>query len=128
MVLHGQRSKIKAGVPQGSIVRPLFFLVYINDLQEGFTTNAKLFADDTSLFLVVHDSRASSVSLHNDCNDLLKISQWAYQWKMIFNPDTSKQAQVVVFSRKAIKINHATVYLNNVQLSGNTSKNILSDS
>ena len=104
------------------------FLVYINDLQEGFTTNAKLFADDTSLFLVVHDSRASSVSLHNDCNDLLKISQWAYQWKMIFNPDTSKQAQVVVFSRKAIKINHATVYLNNVQLSGNTSKNILSDS
>ena len=127
VVLHGQRSKIKAGVPQGSIVRPLFFLVYINDLQEGFTTNAKLFADDTSLFLVVHDSRASSVSLHNNCNDLLKTSQWAYQWKM-FNPDTSKQAQVVVFSRKAIKINHATVYLNNVQLSGNTSKNILSDS
>ena len=74
MVLHGQRSKIKAGGPQGSTVGPLFFLVYINDLREVFTTNAKLFADDMSLFLIVHDSRASSVSLHNDCNDLLKIS------------------------------------------------------
>ena len=53
MVLHGQRSKIKAGVPQGSTVGPLFFLVYINDLREVFTTNAKLFADDMSLFLII---------------------------------------------------------------------------
>ena len=86
VVLNGQCSnwsKIKAGVPQGSI-----------DLPEGLTTNAKLFADDTSLFSVVHDSTLSSVSLNND---LLKISQWAYQWKMTFNPDVSKQAQEVVF-------------------------------
>ena len=81
-------------------------VVYINDLPEGLTTNAKLFAD--SLFSVVHDSTLSSVSLNND---LLKISQWAYQWKMIFNPDVSKQAQEVVFSRKGITTNH--VYFNN---------------
>ena len=43
----------------------------------------KLSADDTSLFSVVHDSTLSSVSLNND---LLKISQWAYQWKMTFKP------------------------------------------
>ena len=115
MVLNGQSSnwsKIKAGLPQGSILGPLLFLVYINDLPEGLTTNAKLFADDMSLFSVVHDSTLSSVSLNND---LLKISQWAYQWKMTFNPDVSKQAQEVVFSRKGITTNHATVYFNNDQ-------------
>ena len=77
----------------------------------GLTTNAKFFADDTSLFSVVHASMLSSVLLNND---LLKISQWPCQWKMIFNPDVSKQAQeVVFFSRRGTTTNHATVYFNN---------------
>ena len=106
MVLNGQCSnwlKFKAGVPHGSVQGTLFFLVYINDLPEALTTNAKLFADDTSLFSVVHDSAAPSVSLNND---LLKISQCAYQWKMIINLDVSKQAQQVDFSRKVMTTNH----------------------
>ena len=98
-------SKNKAGDPQGSILGPLLFSVYINYLPEGLTTNAKRFADDTSLFSVVHDSTSSSL-LHK--NDLLKISQWAYKWKMIFNPDVSKQAQEVVLFPKEITTNHAT--------------------
>ena len=112
VVLNGQSSKwshIKAGVPQGSILGPLLFLVYINDLPEGLTTSAKLFADDTSLFSVVHDSAASSASLNYD---LLKIFPCAYRWKMVFNPDTSKQAQETVFSRKANASNRGTVYFN----------------
>ena len=95
VVLDGQSSKcshIKAGVSQGSILKPLFFLVYINDLPEGLTTSTKRFADDTSFFLVVHDSAASSAFLNDD---LLKISRWAYQWKMISNPDASKQGQEI---------------------------------
>ena len=118
VVLNGQSSKwshIKAGVPQGSILGPLLFLVYINDLPEGLTTSAKLFADDTSLFSVVHDSAASTAFLNDD---LLKISRWAYQWKMIFNPDASKQAQEIVFSRKANASNHETVYFSNVPVIG----------
>ena len=118
VVLNGQRkmatskwSHVKARVPQGSILGPLLFLVYINDLPEGLTTSAKLFANDTSLFSVVHDSAASTAFLNDD---LLKISRWAYQWKMIFNPDVSKQAQEIVFSRKPNVSNHATVYFNNV--------------
>ena len=74
MVLNGQSSNwshIKAGIPQGSILGPLFFLVCINDLPEGLTLSAKLFADDSSLFSVIHDSAASSASLNDD---LLKIS------------------------------------------------------
>ena len=113
MVLIGQCSnwpKSKAGVLQGSTLGPLLFLVYIKDLPEDLATNAKPFADDTSRFSVVHDSMSSSVSVNND---LLKISQWACQWKMIFNPGVSKQAQEVIFFRKGITTNHATVYFNN---------------
>ena len=43
-------SHIKAGVPQDSILGPLLFLVYVNDLHEGLKTSAKLFVDDTSFF------------------------------------------------------------------------------
>ena len=114
MVFNGQSSKwslIKAGVLHGSILGPLLFLVYINDLPEGITTSAKLFADDTSLFSVVHDSAASSAFLNDD---LLKSHRWTYHWKLIFNPDASKQAQEIVFCRKANASNHETVYFNNV--------------
>ncbi len=91
-VLNGQSSEwgdISAGVPQGSILGPLFFLVYINDLAIGLKCNVKMFADDTSLFTVVEDPHAAA----NDINyDLDLISQWAYSWKISFNPDPQKQA------------------------------------
>ena len=121
VVLKGQSSKW-SHIPQGSILGPLLFLVYTNDLPEGLTTSAKLFADDTSLFSVVHDSAASTALLNDD---LLKIYRWAYQWKMIFNPDASKQAQEIVFSRKANASNHATVCFNNVPvISDNIQKHL----
>ena len=43
-------SNIESGVPQGPVLGPLLFLIYINDLSEGLTTNIRLFADDVSLF------------------------------------------------------------------------------
>ena len=106
VVLNGQSSNwvdVKAGVPQGSIMGPLLFLIYINDLPEGLITNAKLFADDTSLFSVVRDIAASTEELNND---LRNISKWAYQWKMVFDPDLTKQAQEIIFSRKLNKLVH----------------------
>ena len=91
---------ILAGVPQSSILGPLLFLVYINDLPDELKSNVKLFADDTSLFSIVKDLN-ESVSILN--NDLLLISKWAYSWKMLFNPDPTKPAQEVIFSKKPRK-------------------------
>ena len=96
-------SNVKAGAPQSSILGPLLFLIYINDLPKGLSSNAKLYADDTSLFFVIHGSSTTRNELNDD---LVKISNWEYQWKMSFNPDLNKQAQEVIFSRKTKKLNH----------------------
>ena len=69
-----------AGVPQGSILVPWLFIIYVNDLSEELSTNAKLFADDTSLF---------SVSANDLNKDLEMIHNWAFQWKMNFKPERS---------------------------------------
>ena len=67
---------IRFGAPQCSILWPLLFVIYINDLSVGLKSECKLFADDTSLFSVVHDVNISK----NDRNsDLQKIYDWTYQ-------------------------------------------------
>ena len=100
VVLNAQYSlwtAIEAGVPQGSIFRPLLFLIYINDLSDNLTSNAKLFEDDASLFSEVENMSKSAKELNND---LAKISTWVFQWKMNFNPDPVKHTKEVIFSRK----------------------------
>ena len=105
---------VNAGVPQGSILGPLLFLIYINDLSDGLSSNAKLFADDTSLFSVVHDINTSATELKKD---LKKINDWAFQWKMTFNPHRSKQAQEIIFCRKIKKATHPPLLFNNTNVS-----------
>ena len=90
-------TSVNAGVPQGSILHLLWFLIYINDLSDNLSSNAKLFADDTSLFSVIHDINVSAGELNED---LKKISYWDFLWIMIFNPDARKQTQKDIFSRK----------------------------
>ena len=88
---------IYAGVPQGSVLGSLLFLIYINGLPVGLTSMCKIFADDTSLFSEVNDKSNSNTQLNTD---LAKISKWVFQWKMSFNPDPNKQAIEVCFSNK----------------------------
>ena len=110
VVLNGQLSywtNVEAGVPQGSILEPLFFLICINDLSDGLTSNLKLFADDTSLFFVVQNINSTAKDVN--C-DLMKISDWAFQRTMRFTLDPKKQAQEVIFSRKINKIDHPPLY------------------
>ena len=72
-------------------------LIYINDFPLGLTTNVKLFANDTLLFSVVNNASVSASRLNND---LVKIQDWAFNWKMSFNPDPTKQVKEVIFSKK----------------------------
>ena len=107
-ILNGQCSTwgdISAGVPQGSILGPLFFLVYINDLTRDLKCNVKLFADDTSLFTMVEDPNTFA----NDMNhDVELTSQWARNWKMSFNPDPQKLRIVLNWVRDFQLLFHST--------------------
>ena len=115
--MNGQTSSWKnilAGVPQGSVLGPILFLIYINDLPDGIKSICKIFADDTSLFSKVKDKNCSTVELNND---LKIISNWAFQWKMLFNPDPNKQAVEILFSKKHENDNYPRLNFNgnNVQ-------------
>ena len=98
---------IRAGVPQGSILGPLLFLVYINDIVRDIGSNIRLFADDTSLFIIVDNPVTAADSLNTD---LTKISQWAATWLVTFNP---AKTEALLFSRKLNRPQHPPLYMQN---------------
>ena len=113
-VLNGKCSnwkEISAGVPQGSILGPLLFLIYINDLTDELKCNVKLFADDTSIFRVVDDLNVAASDLNHD---LEVIRLWAITWRMSFNPDLSKRAVKLRFSTRKVQGQHPDIIFNGV--------------
>ena len=100
VVINGSYSEylsIESGVPQGSVLGPLLFLIYINDLEKNIKSNINFFADDTMLFSVVRDPAVSATELDHDL-DL--ICRWAHKWKMEFNPDATKPDMRLVITKK----------------------------
>ena len=79
-------ANVMAGVPQGSILGPLLFLIYVNDLSDNLLSDPKLFADDTFLFSVLHYKILTAEDLNDNFKKYVS-GRNIHQWKMSFNPD-----------------------------------------
>ena len=98
--------------PQGLHLGSLLFLGCVNNLPQGLRFNTKVFADGTSFSTVT----SPVISTSNLNEDLLKITHWAYQWKVSFNLCITKQAQEIIFSRKKSGTNDQSLYFNNARI------------
>ena len=75
-----------SGVPQGSVLGLILFLIFINDIDSGLSSSVLIFADDTKVFSVI-DSYVDGCGLQAD---LRNIEKWAKMWQMEFNVDKCK--------------------------------------
>ena len=75
---------VKSGVPQGTILGPILFLININDLPENLYCSTKLFADDTKIYRELSDMNIDTSLLQSDLD---RVSDWPKTWQVSFNPD-----------------------------------------
>ena len=92
---------MSSGVLQGSVLGPILFPVFINDLPENLSSQARLFADETTVYIAIGGLDGGTVLQ----NDMDKLSLWESQWDIEFNPSKCQVVRVTT-ARKAIK----TVY------------------
>lgn len=115
VLLNGKKSnyaRTNAGVPQGSVLGPLLFLVFINDLTHVVKhCKIRLFADDTCLFITV-DNKETAANQINE--DLLAIENWANKWLVSFS---APKTESMIFTSKTKPLPHPPLYLNNLQIS-----------
>ena len=101
VVLEGESSDtipVTSGVPQGSVLGPILFLVYINDLPESITSQVRLFADDTAVYLTITDKDTDGTTLQSDLD---KLQEWSRKWDMSFNPS---KCQVIQATKARVPI------------------------
>ena len=106
---------LHAGVPQGSILGPLLFLLFINDIVVGIESSIRLFADDTSLYIQVQDPNSAADILNRD---MTKVSEWADRWLVSFNPTKTES---MLLSRHPNKYQHPSILYNGQNISEVTS-------
>ena len=83
--INGQKSewqKVTSGIPQGSVLGPLLFLIYINDLPDGITSTIYMYADDTKLYREIKSPDDHQILQ----NDLSKLCTWSKKWLLKFHP------------------------------------------
>ena len=76
-----QTEPITSGVPQGTVLGPLLFLIYINDISAQLKSPVRLFTDDS----VVYREISSIEDTHTLQQDLFRLQEWANKWQMSFN-------------------------------------------
>ena len=76
-------SEVSSGVPQGSVLGPILFVIFINDVENGICGNILKFADDTKLFCKV----GSDINCAKLRADLRKLYNWSEDWQMLLNLD-----------------------------------------
>ena len=109
VVVDGVKSDTKpilAGVPQGSRLGPLLWILYVNDIVDNLESEGLLFADDTFLFTTAKDPAQTADILNRD---LAKIHEWSKVWKVTFNPSKSKD---IIFSNKKVLQNSPPLTFN----------------
>ena len=113
VVINGKQStvlELKAGVPQGSILGPLFFLIFINDIVNDIGCRIKLFADDTSLYIIIEHPDAAAQILNED---LEKVRNWSKTWLVSFNP---QKTETLLISRKTNQTYHPPLYFDGIPI------------
>ena len=103
-----------AGVPQGSILGPLLFLIFINDIVKYIGASIRLFADDTSLYIIVDLPDQAATILNTD---LKTISDWANSWLVAFN---ASKTLSIIFSRKPNPVVHPSLLIHDTMINETT--------
>ena len=95
------------GITQGSILGPLLFLVFINDIVKCIGASIRIFADDTRLYIIVDLPDQAAIILNTD---LKTISDWANSnsWLVAFNASTTLS---IIFSRKSNLVVHHSLFM-----------------
>ena len=112
VLLEGISSKshhVLSGVPQGSVLEPLLFLIYINNITESITSTIRLYADDVLIYRVI-SNEADTICLQND---LSILENWANTWQMRFNP--SKCIHLAITRKKTYIKNCYQIHSQQIQ-------------
>ena len=107
---HSDRADVLSGVPQGTVLGPLLFLAYINDLPDSLKcSDARLFADDSLLYLTVNGAKENEQLQE----DLSALEEWERVWQMSFNPSKCSVIRITPGKKKSKKVFQSTYKLHN---------------